>query len=335
MSQDERVQILLVDDQPGKLLSYEAMLANLDATLIRATSASEALEHAVERVQPEISHKGQELSVEVTGDDLVVSGDATRLAQIFSNLLQNASKFTERGGHIALRAQRSGSDVEVSVRDSGDGIAPEMLENIYDMFAQGDRSLERRQGGLGIGLTIVRRLVELHRGSVVAHSDGPGTGSEFTVRLPIPAAVAWSPACAEPAEWMTASQRILLADDNRDSLESLALLLELHGNEVRTAPDGVSAVAEAELFRPDVVLLDVGMPQMSGYDACRAIRSREWGRQVLVVALTGWGQEADRERSHAAGFDQHFVKPVDPKMLLRYLGRHSAKRDELRAGRVA
>jgi CheY-like chemotaxis protein/two-component sensor histidine kinase len=290
----------------------------------------EALEHAVERVQPEIERKSQELSVDVGGDDLIVAGDAMRLTQIFANLLQNASKFTDRGGSISVRAERSGDDALVSVRDNGAGIAPELLESIYDLFLQGDRSLERRHSGLGIGLTIVKRLVELHRGSVVAKSDGPGAGSEFSVRLPIDVVAAESPRDIDAGAWVGSAQRILLADDNRDSLESLALLLELRGNEVRTAPDGERAVAEAETFRPDVVLLDVGMPRMNGYDACRTIRASDWGRNMLIVALTGWGQEADRARSQEAGFDQHFVKPVDPKVLLRYLDKHSAKREELK-----
>ena len=262
----------------------------------------EALEHAVERVAPEIEHKGQELSVEVAGDELVVDGDAMRLTQIFSNLLHNASKFTERGGKIALRAWRSGSEVEVSVRDTGEGIAPELLERIYDLFSQGDRSLERRHGGLGIGLTIVKRLVELHQGSVVARSDGPGAGSEFTVRLPLPAVVeqrarreevddeaAGSPSASS---WWTT-----IPTASRAS----RCLLEFSGNEVRTATDGVAAVAAAEAFRPDVVLLDVGMPNMNGYDACRLIRSQEWGRNMLLIALTGWGQEEDRARSQRGG----------------------------------
>jgi CheY-like chemotaxis protein len=293
----------------------------------------EALEHAVERVEPEFQQKCQELSVEVAGDGLAVEGDAMRLTQIFSNLLHNASKFTERGGKIALRAWRSGSEVEVSVSDTGEGIAPEMLEKIYDLFSQGDRSLERHHGGLGIGLTIVKRLVELHQGSVVARSDGPGAGSEFTVRLPLPAVGEAHARRAEvDKEPAGEPQRILVVDDNPDSLESLSLLLAFSGNEVRTASDGVTAVAVAEAFRPEVVLLDVGMPNMNGYDACRLIRGQEWGRNVLLIALTGWGQEEDRARSHAAGFDQHFVKPVDPKVLIRYLRRHSAKREELRSG---
>jgi signal transduction histidine kinase len=296
----------------------------------------EALEHAVERVESEIQQKGQLLEVEVSGDDgLVVEGDEMRLTQIFSNLLHNASKFTGRGGKIAVRALRTGSEIEVSVRDTGEGIAPEQLERIYDLFSQGDRSLERRHGGLGIGLTIVKRLVELHGGAVVARSDGPGSGSEFLVRLPLPAVAATELPRADPEEGRPAPQRVLVVDDNRDNLESLSLLLEVAGNEVRTASDGVSAVAAAEAFRPEVVLLDVGMPHMNGYDACRLIRAHDWGRNILIIALTGWGQEEDRARSHAAGFDQHFVKPVDPKALLRYLGRHSAKRDELRTGQPA
>jgi signal transduction histidine kinase len=296
----------------------------------------EALEHAVERVAPEIDQKGQELTVEVAGDQLVVHGDAMRLTQIFSNLLHNASKFTDRGGKIALRAGRSGSEVEVSVRDTGEGIAPEMLEKIYDLFSQGDRSLERRYGGLGIGLSIVKRLVELHQGSVVARSDGPGAGSEFSVRLPLPTVTEQQARREEVVDDAAGEpQRILVVDDNPDSLESLSLLLEVAGNEVRTATDGVAAVELAETFRPEVVLLDVGMPNMNGYDACRVIRGQDWGRNVLLIALTGWGQEEDRARSSAAGFDQHFVKPIDPKVLLRYLRRHSAKREELRTGRSA
>jgi signal transduction histidine kinase/ActR/RegA family two-component response regulator len=321
--------VRLVDD----LLDVSRITTGKLELRTEAVKLVEALEHAVERVQPEIQHKSQELAVDVIGDDLIVSGDAMRLTQIFSNLLQNASKFTERGGRIEVEARSVGGEAEVSVRDNGDGIAPELLERLYDLFLQGDRSLERRHGGLGIGLTIVRRLVELHRGSVVAKSDGPGAGSEFTVRLPIVAA-AESPRRAESGEWIGSAQRILLADDNRDSLESLALLLELQGNEVRTAGDGAAAVAEAESFRPDVALLDVGMPRMNGYEACRLIRAQEWGRNMLLIALTGWGQATDRARSQEAGFDHHFVKPVDPKVLLRYLDKHSAKREELRSRRA-
>jgi signal transduction histidine kinase len=323
--------VRLVDD----LLDVSRITTGKLELRTEAVKIVEALEHAVERVAPDIDHKDQELRVEVAGDELVVEGDAMRLTQIFSNLLHNSSKFTARGGKITLRAARSGSEIEISVCDTGEGIAPEMLEKIYDLFSQGDRSLERRYGGLGIGLTIVKRLVELHQGSVVARSDGPGAGSEFTVRLPLPAV-------AEPQvrreqiddEVPGEPQRILVADDNPDSVESLARLLAVSGNDVRTATDGATAVETAEAFRPEVVLLDVGMPNMNGYDACRVIRSRDWSRNVLIIALTGWGQEEDRARSTAAGFDQHFVKPVDPKQLLRYLRRHSAKRDELRGGRA-
>jgi signal transduction histidine kinase/ActR/RegA family two-component response regulator len=322
--------VRLVDD----LLDVSRITTGKLALRTDSVKVMEALEQAVERVEPEIQDKRQELAVDVASDGLVVAGDALRLTQIFSNLLQNASKFTERGGKISVSARQSGSDVEVRVRDSGEGMAPELLAKVYDLFSQGDRSLERSQGGLGIGLTIVKRLVELHGGSVVARSDGPGAGSEFTVRLPIAEATAEAECRDEPAPWRPASQRILVADDNSDSLESLSLLLEHEGNEVRTATDGVHAVAEAEAFRPDVVLLDVGMPNMNGYEACRRIRAQESNRNVLLIALTGWGQEEDRARSREAGFDQHFVKPIDPRMLIEYLGRHAAKREELQGARA-
>jgi signal transduction histidine kinase len=321
--------VRLVDD----LLDVSRITTGKLELRMESVKVANALRHAVERVSPEIVAKEQELVVDVPPETLFVDGDAMRLTQIFANLLQNASKFTEPRGRIEVRATREGGDVEVSIRDTGEGIRPDLLERLYDLFSQGDRSLDRQHGGLGIGLTIVKRLVEMHGGTVNAHSDGPGSGSEFRVRFPL---TSESPASglradAEPAP-AAPGQRILVADDNLDSLESLALLLRLHGNDVRTAPDGVCAVEEAEAFRPDVVVLDVGMPNLNGYEACRQIRAKDWSRNTLVIALTGWGQREDRERSQEAGFDQHFVKPVDPKQLLRYLARHSAQRAELDAG---
>jgi signal transduction histidine kinase len=320
--------VRLVDD----LLDVSRITTGKLELRTESVKVANALRHAVERVTPEIIAKEQELVVDIPPETLFVEGDAMRLTQIFANLLQNASKFTPELGRIELRAARANGDIEVSIRDTGDGIRPELLERIYDLFSQGDRSIDRQHGGLGIGLTIVKRLVEMHGGTVQARSDGPGTGSEFAVRFPLLLEKPPAPPRDEPAEAAPApGQRILIADDNRDSLESLALLLRIHGNEVRTAPDGVCAVAEAEAFRPDVVVLDVGMPNLNGYEACRQIRERDWSRNTLVVALTGWGQREDRERSQAAGFDQHFVKPVDPKQLLRYLDRHSAQRAELKS----
>ena len=291
----------------------------------------EILRQAVETAQPEISRKEHTLTVDLPPTALILNGDATRLTQVFANLLHNASKFTDKAGSIQLSAQRIGSDVAVTIKDSGEGIPSEMLLGIFEMFSQADRSLERRHGGLGIGLTMAKRLVEMHGGVIVGKSDGLGAGSEFTVQLPLAAAVGAQESPEVSGKWpaMT-TRRILIADDNPDSLESLALVLQLKGNEVRTASDGAKAVAEAEAFHPDVVLLDIGMPQMNGYDACRRIRESDWGRSMLLIALTGWGQQEDRERSRAAGFDYHFVKPIDPDNLMRQLSKHAARVQALR-----
>ncbi len=294
---------------------------------------AEILRHAVETAQPEISRKEHKLAWDVPEDGLVVDGDATRLTQVFANLLHNASKFTDRGGTLTLSAKRNGNDVDVSVRDTGEGIASDNLTGIFEMFSQADRSLERRHGGLGIGLTMAKRLVEMHGGSISARSGGVGTGSEFTVRLPLatsqPAVRGTTPS---RGAWAIAGvRRVLVADDNPDSLESLALVLQLKGNEVRTAPDGARAVEEAKAFRPNVILLDIGMPNMNGYEACRLIRAQDWGRGIRIVALTGWGQSEDRERSRAAGFDHHLVKPVDPDALMKYVAEQTAKTEELRS----
>jgi signal transduction histidine kinase len=321
--------VRLVDD----LLDVSRITTGKLELRVESVKIASALRHAVERVTPEVAAKRQELVVDIAPEPLCVDGDAMRLTQIFANLLQNASKFTPERGRIEVSASRADRDVVVSFRDTGEGIRRDLLEGIYELFSQGDRSLDRQHDGLGVGLTIVKRIVEMHRGTVEAHSDGVGSGSEFKVRFPIALERLASPLREEEVEPCAPGQRILVADDNRDSLESLALLLRIHGNEVRTASDGECAVAEAEAFRPDVVVLDVGMPNLNGYDACRQIRAKDWSRKTLVIALTGWGQREDRERSEAAGFDQHFVKPVDPKQLLRYLDRHSAQRAELDGNR--
>jgi CheY-like chemotaxis protein len=209
----------------------------------------------------------------------------------------------------------------VSVRDTGIGIAAEQLPHIYQMFSQVDSSLERSQGGLGIGLTLVKRLVELHGGTIEARSEGPGKGSEFVVRLPVAVAAAGPQpggGTAEPAA-PKSSLRILVVDDHRDAAYSLAKLLRLMGNDTRTAYDGQEGVAVAAEFRPDVMLLDIGLPKLNGYEACRRIREQPWGKQVVLVAVTGWGQEDDRRRSREAEFDHHMVKPVDPDELMKLL----------------
>jgi CheY-like chemotaxis protein len=240
---------------------------------------------------------------------------------VFANLLNNAAKYTEEGGRIRLTAERQGSDVIVSIKDSGIGIAAEMLPCVFDIFSQANPALVRSQGGLGIGLSLAKGLVELPGGSIEARSDGPGRGSEFVVRLPVAAETpARKPARPSDDEQGPATTyRILVVDDNPDSTDSLAMLLKIMGNEVGMAYDGEQAVEAAEAMRPDVVLLDIGMPKLDGYGACRRIREQPWGHGMFLVALTGWGQEEDRRRTEEAGFNRHMIKPVDPAALMKLL----------------
>ena len=225
-----------------------------------------------------------------------------------------------RGGrpHLAQRSAARSRTVEITVRDNGIGIPADALPRIFDMFAQVDESLERSQGGLGIGLTLVKRLVEMHGGTVEARSEGSGRGAEFTVRLPRVTAAAPHAAGARDRtcrDGAPIARRVLVADDNRDAAESMGMLLRLMGNEVRTVHDGIKAVEEAATFRPDVILLDIGMPRLNGYDAARLIREQRWSNGTMIVALTGWGQDEDKRRATEAGFDRHFTKPLDPAEL--------------------
>ncbi|HWM92572.1 MAG TPA: ATP-binding protein [Thermoanaerobaculia bacterium] len=270
------------------------------------------IQNAVETSRPLIEASGHELTVTFPPEPVSLDADPTRLAQVFANLLNNAAKYTPRGGHIRLTAERQGNDVVVKVRDTGIGIPAEMVPQVFEMFTQVDRSLERSQGGLGIGLSIVRGLVELHGGSVEARSDGPGRGSELSVRLSVHPSVQEAQAArVGAAQAIPPWRRILVVDDNKDSADSLALLLTLQGSEVRTAYDGLEAVEAAAAFKPDVILSDIGMPKLNGYEAAQRIREQSQGRRVVLVAMTGWGQEEDRRRSVEAGFDFHLVKPVD------------------------
>ncbi len=251
-----------------------------------------------------------------------MEGDPIRLAQVFSNLLNNAAKYTEKGGHVWLAAERQGGEVVVSVRDTGIGIAAEHLPQLFEMFSQVTPALERSQGGLGIGLALVRGLVELHGGRVEAHSAGAGRGSEFTVRLPAveaPGQARPEPGADGEKPGAGPKYRILVADDLRDSVDSLALMLRLAGHDVQTAHDGLEAVQAAATSRPDVVLLDIGMPRMNGYEAARHIRQQPWGKDLVLVAVTGWGQEEDRRRTFEAGFNRHLTKPVEPAVLEKLL----------------
>jgi signal transduction histidine kinase len=300
----------------------------LELRPVRVTLA-EVVQSAVETSRPAINGGGHALTVALPPEPVWLGADPVRLAQVFANLLNNAAKYTDRGGAIRLSAERAGAEVVVSVKDSGIGIAPEVLPRLFEMFSQATPALERSQGGLGIGLSLVKGLVQMHGGRAEARSAGPGRGSEFVVRLPVAAAPPVSEQPAAAAEQPCfAGCRVVVADDNRDAADSLALMLTLMGHEVRTARDGQEAVDLAEAFRPDVVLLDIGMPRLNGYDAARHIRARPWGKDVLLVAVTGWGQEEDRRRSEAAGFNWHLVKPASPAALEKLLGAVARRKAE-------
>jgi PAS domain S-box-containing protein len=276
---------------------------------------------AVETSTPSIEAAGHELVLSLPDESIQLSADVTRLAQVFANLLNNSAKYTPPGGRIELSVHRDGGEAVISIRDNGIGISANMLPLIFDMFTQVDRSLERAQGGLGIGLTLVRRLVEMHGGCVEAHSAGEGQGAEFVVRLPIAVQPAESNELPEPAAAPAglAARRILVVDDNRDSAVTLSMMLRLMGNEIHTAFDGAAALQAADQFRPDLIVLDIGLPKMNGYEVARHVRQQPWGRDMVLVALTGWGQEEDRRRSQQAGFNYHFVKPIDIDDLKRVL----------------
>ena len=276
---------------------------------------------AVETSRPLIDQHGHELIVSLPPESIVLDGDLARLAQVFSNLLNNAAKYSERGGRIWLTVEREGSDAVVTVHDTGIGIAADMLPHIFEMYTQVEAQFERSEGGLGIGLSLVKQLVTQHGGSVEARSDGHDQGSEFIIRLPIDLTAQLRPDKGrDDFEKQSASGlRILVVDDNRDSANSLSMLLRLTGNETQTAYDGAEALSLAGEFRPDVVLLDIGLPKLNGYEVARRIREQSWGKRVILIALTGWGQEEDRQRSREAGFDDHMVKPVELSPLMNLL----------------
>jgi CheY-like chemotaxis protein/two-component sensor histidine kinase len=280
-----------------------------------------AVRGAVEAARPSIEAQSHELTLTLPPECLYLDADPIRLAQLLSNLLTNAAKYTEKGGHIWLTAERHAGEVRLSVRDTGIGIAAEHLPHVFEMFSQVSSVLERSQGGLGIGLSLVKGLVELHGGRVQAQSDGLGMGSEFIVRLPLaeaPAVPRSEPNC-DGSSHHSRERRILVVDDNRDAADSLAMMLRVSGHAVQTAYDGLAGVQAAAAFRPDVVLLDIGMPKMNGYEAARQIRQQVCGKNTFLVAITGWGQEEDKRRAIEAGFDHHLTKPVDPATLEKLL----------------
>ena len=294
----------------------ELRLERVDVASVVAT--------AIETSRPLIDAGRHELTVSLPPPrELMVDADITRLCQIIANLLNNAAKYTPEGGRIDVSARRDGAQVVIGVRDSGIGISKDMLPRVFDMFAQVDRSRERAQGGLGIGLALVKRLVEMHGGSVGAASDGPDRGCCFVVRLPLVADAAEASRPDAPHELEAGAmngQRVLVVDDNVDSAESLAQVLSILGYHTRTAHDGAAAVELARAWRPAIVLLDIGMPRMDGLDAARAIRRLPGGERMVLIALSGWGQHEDRRKSQEAGFDHHFVKPLDVEVLIDLIG---------------
>jgi signal transduction histidine kinase/CheY-like chemotaxis protein len=283
---------------------------------------------AVEASRPEIDARGHHLDVTLPDGPLRVNGDAARLAQVVTNLLNNAAKFSEPGGRVWLTVESADkahgqAEVVLRVRDTGIGIPADMLPGVFELFTQGDHSLDRSEGGLGIGLTLVRRLVELHNGSVTAVSEGLGRGSEFTVRLPVvvngarlTASDTVHPQCSGHRP---PSMRVLVVDDNVDGAVSLARLLKLSGHDVRLAYDGPTALVAADEFRPNAILLDIGLPGMDGFEVARRLRRQQSNQELILVAVTGYGRDEDRARSHEAGFDHHLVKPVDVDILRNLL----------------
>lgn len=310
----------LVDD----LLDLSRISRGLIRLMKAPLDVAQPLQHAVEGVQPLVREKRLNLSMSLPPQPIHVEADPTRLQQIVGNLLSNAAKYTDPEGRIWLTVRQEGGEMVLRVRDTGIGIAPDMLPRIFDLFVQAERRLDRSLGGLGIGLTLVRNLVKMHDGEVTAYSDGKGKGSEFIVRLPALTAaqkeeLLRKPPEVQPPVAQSASRRILVVDDNVDAADSLAVLLRMDGHVVRVACDGVEALETAQADLPEIVVLDLGMPGMDGFEVARRLRALPQSKEVLMVALTGWAQEEDRRRCFEAGFDGHLPKPVELDALRQFL----------------
>jgi hypothetical protein len=305
--------VRLVDD----LLDVSRIMLGRIELRKGAISLASVIQSAVETAQPKIDSHENQLILSLPAEPLWTFGDFTRLTQVVANLVHNAAKFSQRSGRIWLSAERQRDEAVLSVRDEGVGISGDLLPRIFDLFVQGDRSLERSEGGLGIGLTLVRMLVEMHGGTVTARSEGPGAGTEFVVRLPVlrEAPKQQQEAASPRASRATQARRVLVVDDNIDAAESVAMILRLDGHQVRLAHDGAEALRAAEQFEPDVVVLDIGLPGMNGYEVAERLRRQARSRKPVLVALTGYAQESDRQRAAAAGFDHHLTKPVEPVAL--------------------
>jgi CheY-like chemotaxis protein/two-component sensor histidine kinase len=302
----------LVDD----LLEISRITRNKLELRKEPIALAEVLAAAVEATRPLLAQRKHRLDLPLGAAPVHLRADSVRLTQVLINLITNAAKYTPEGGLIRIAVEEQDKHVLVRVRDNGIGIAADQLPHLFDMFYQADRSTEQARGGLGIGLTLVKQLVKLHGGTVAAFSAGPGQGSEFVVRLPLHT----DGACAieksiQPESRPVPSRRILVADDYPGAAESLARWLRRFGHEVRTAVDGLQAVEVAKIMRPEVMLLDIGMPKLNGYDAAREIRAQPWGKQMVLIALTGWAREEDRQRTREAGFDGHLAKPLSYPLL--------------------
>jgi PAS domain S-box-containing protein len=281
---------------------------------------SAPINDALETSEPMFTESGQRFSLKRPPRPVYVNADRTRLAQVFSNLLNNSAKYSEPGQEISLTFEQDGDDAVIRVRDQGIGIHPDMLPRVFEMFRQADRTGGRSRGGLGIGLSLVKRIVEMHGGTVTAHSEGLGRGSEFIVRMPaVDANAVATRRDISASNGHQPPRKILVVDDNADAAESLTALLKISGHDTRMAHDGQAAVEEARQFLPDVVFLDIGMPTLDGHETAKLIRQQPWGKDVVLVALTGWGQSEDRRRSKDAGFDHHLVKPADPAVVEKLL----------------
>ena len=323
--------VCLIDD----LLDVSRITRGMITLQREPVPASAIVARAIEITRPAIDARRHELILDLADEPLTVEGDRTRLVQIVGNILHNATKFMDPGGRIVLRVTREGGSAIFTVTDEGIGIPADRIHRVFDLFTQVHGVGDGAQGGLGIGLALVRRLVEMHGGAVAARSDGPGRGTEVRISLPVTTAAVLAeergapqvePEPLPPQE----RRRILVADDNRDAAGSLALRLELAGHDVRTAQDGLEALAVARTFQPEVVLLDLGMPGMDGYETARHVRRLAWGKQARLIALTGWGQQQDRIRTAEAGFDVHLVKPVSELDLFRAI----AASDTMPVGRT-
>ncbi len=320
MERQLRQMVRLIDD----LLDLSRITQGKLELRSQPMPLADALDSAIEAVRPVLEARGHTLSVSAPDDPVYLFGDLMRLAQVFLNLLNNSAKYTEPGGRIRLAVERADAAVTVTVTDNGIGIPPGELDAVFEPFTQVDQSLERTQGGLGIGLTLVQRLVLLHGGRIKAHSAGLGHGAMFTVTLPVlagnhPRSVATLPEPTRDEVLRPRPLKVLVVDDNLDATEMLVVLLGEMGHDTQKAHDGLTALAVAGDYRPDVALLDIGLPGLNGYETARRIRREPWGRTIVIAALSGWGQDDNRQQSSAAGFDAHFVKPLDPSALKTFL----------------